>query len=98
MPTPVDATREQRLPLEGDVEGRHGLSTFLRKGERTAAADLRDERNGERIVAKPTQIVTWDGYVKIDGEEVKRGAAKGKPREKFVEIQEMLTIAGSSAQ
>lgn len=43
--------------------------------------------------AKGVQIVDWEGYRKIDRNEVARGATKGKPREKLVDISEMLKIA-----
>ncbi|CAN0521989.1 unnamed protein product, partial [Scytosiphon promiscuus] len=43
--------------------------------------------------AKRVQIVNWDGYRKIDRDEIARGAAKGKPREKLVDISQMLKIA-----
>lgn len=45
--------------------------------------------------AERVQIVNWDGYRKIDRDEVARGATKGKPREKLVDISQMLKIAGA---
>jgi ferredoxin--NADP+ reductase len=51
---------------------------------------LRDllETNGVRIV----DYETWK---KIDAAEIERGKAKGKPREKFATVEEMLAAAGS---
>jgi adrenodoxin-NADP+ reductase len=40
------------------------------------------------------QIVTWDRWLRIDKEETARGQVKGKPREKIVDVQEMLKVAG----
>ena len=41
---------------------------------------------------KHTRAVNYDGWKKIDEAEVKRGEPKGKPREKFTRIEEMLDI------
>ena len=41
---------------------------------------------------KQTRAVNYDGWKKIDEAEVKRGEPKGKPREKFTRIEEMLDI------
>jgi adrenodoxin-NADP+ reductase len=41
------------------------------------------------------QVVTFGDWLKIDREEVARGQAKGKPREKVVSVEEMLQIARS---
>uniref|UniRef100_A0A1A9ZUR3 NADPH:adrenodoxin oxidoreductase, mitochondrial n=1 Tax=Glossina pallidipes TaxID=7398 RepID=A0A1A9ZUR3_GLOPL len=45
----------------------------------------------EWLKTKP--VVTWKGWNKIDIEEVKRGQLLGKPREKIVKIEELLTVA-----
>lgn len=37
--------------------------------------------------------MSFDGWERIDNEEVKRGKVLGKPREKIVDIHEMLSIA-----
>ncbi|CAN0562568.1 unnamed protein product, partial [Ectocarpus sp. 12 AP-2014] len=42
---------------------------------------------------RKVQVVDWDGYQRINRDEVARGALKGKPREKFVDVEEMLSIA-----
>lgn len=41
---------------------------------------------------KQTRAVNYDGWKKIDEAEVKRGEPKGKPRERFTRIKEMLDI------
>ncbi|EDV35556.1 uncharacterized protein Dana_GF12417 [Drosophila ananassae] len=45
--------------------------------------------------ADDKQIITWDGWKRIDAFETEAGKAKGKPREKIVNIEEMLRIAGA---
>lgn len=40
------------------------------------------------------QVVTFQDWLKIDREEVERGQARGKPREKLVDVQELLSVAG----
>ena len=42
-------------------------------------------------------LVDWAGYKAIDAAEVSLGAAHGKPREKLVDIDEMLKIAAKAA-
>ncbi|KAL4519574.1 hypothetical protein Ndes2526B_g01841 [Nannochloris sp. 'desiccata'] len=39
------------------------------------------------------EVVDFKGWEKIDAEEVRRGSAVGKPREKIVSVEEMLEIA-----
>lgn len=40
------------------------------------------------------QVVTWEGWRRIDQAESEAGKSKGKPREKITSIPEMLRIAG----
>ncbi|EDV56498.1 NADPH:adrenodoxin oxidoreductase, mitochondrial [Drosophila erecta] len=40
------------------------------------------------------RVVTWDGWQRINDFECAAGKAKGKPREKIVNIEEMLRVAG----
>lgn len=37
-------------------------------------------------------IVTFDDWLWIDAEELRKGAALGKPREKFVSVKDMLAV------
>ena len=41
------------------------------------------------------QIVSFSDWDKIDLEEIQRGTPIGKPREKIVDIEEMLQVAHS---
>ena len=41
-------------------------------------------------------VVTWQGYQKIDAYESKSGEEKGKPREKVITIPELLKIANQA--
>jgi ferredoxin--NADP+ reductase len=44
----------------------------------------------DRLRARVGRIVTYDDWAKIDAAEQSRGAPRGKPREKFVRISDML--------
>lgn len=46
------------------------------------------------LTARGVRAVGWGGWQQIDQEEVRRGAAEGKPREKFVDVEGMLRAAG----
>jgi len=40
-------------------------------------------------------IVDWNGWKNIDQVEVERGMKHGKPREKIVDVDEMIQIGGT---
>jgi ferredoxin--NADP+ reductase len=40
------------------------------------------------------KVINYEMWQKIDAAEIERGEAKGKPREKFVTVDEMLAAAG----
>jgi ferredoxin--NADP+ reductase len=42
------------------------------------------------LAARGVRVVDWAGWKRIDAAEVARGAASGKPREKFTAVAEML--------
>ena len=46
----------------------------------------------ELLAAKGVRVVTFDDWRRIDAAEVERGKARGKPREKFPTLDEMLAI------
>jgi len=46
------------------------------------------------LKSKELTFVTYDDWKKIDEEELKRGQALGKPREKFTQVQEILDFLG----
>ena len=54
---------------------------------------LRHAKSAENTTVKQVQIVDWNGYQRIDQDEVVRGAMKGKPREKIVDVGRMLDVA-----
>lgn len=81
------------LTLSGNAEGRQCLFHLLRGGQPRSGPDT--GRSSETTGAKNVQIVDWEGYREIDREEVARGALKGKPREKLVDIRQMLEIAST---
>ncbi|XP_025191527.1 NADPH:adrenodoxin oxidoreductase, mitochondrial [Melanaphis sacchari] len=60
---------------------------------------LSEQKAGYNYISKVLKdkgIVTvdWDGWMRIDKVEVERGIKHGKPREKIVNIDEMLQIGG----
>uniref|UniRef100_T1GC91 Uncharacterized protein n=1 Tax=Megaselia scalaris TaxID=36166 RepID=T1GC91_MEGSC len=58
-------------------------SNLIEAGENKPGLDTRQLR-----------AVTWDKWEKIDKAEIEAGKPKGKPREKIVDIEKMLEIAG----
>lgn len=47
----------------------------------------------ELLDARGAHVVKFDAWKRVDAEELRRGEAVGKAREKFVEIDEMLRVA-----
>uniref|UniRef100_A0A1I8P8K2 NADPH:adrenodoxin oxidoreductase, mitochondrial n=1 Tax=Stomoxys calcitrans TaxID=35570 RepID=A0A1I8P8K2_STOCA len=56
--------------------------------------NMEESKAGLDDILKDKPYVTWQGWEKIDAEEIKRGDLVGKPREKIVKIEEMLKVAG----
>lgn len=79
---PISTRSSKQLALGDKAEGRQGLRNILMGGQ-----------DGAGGTKKKVQVVDWDGYQRINRDEVARGAMKGKPREKFVDVEEMLSIA-----
>ncbi len=46
------------------------------------------------LAARGVPVVTFDDWRRLDNEEMARGQAKGKPREKFTRIEDMLHFLG----
>jgi hypothetical protein len=44
------------------------------------------------LASRGVRVVSYDAWRKIDAAEVARGTAVGKPREKFVRVEEMLEM------
>lgn len=42
------------------------------------------------------QVVSFEGWQRVDAEEVRRGAALGKPRDKLTDVPEMLQLAAAA--
>lgn len=82
-------TRGGHLALDHSAEGREGLLRLLAGGHGSSPGST-EAAGGKRL-----QIVDWDGYQRIDREEVARGTLKGKPREKLVDVERMLEVAGA---
>lgn len=73
-------------------ESRRGLLSALTRGHDDEHR-LRRLGGAENAAVQQVQIVDWDGYQRIDRDEIARGAIKGKPREKLVDVGRMLDIA-----
>jgi ferredoxin--NADP+ reductase len=46
------------------------------------------------LAERGVRAISYDDWLKIDAAEVERGKPKGKPREKFIEVEEMLAVLG----
>ena len=46
--------------------------------------------------SKGVPAVDWKGWLHIDAEEIRRGKTCSKPREKLVDVDEMLAVAEAS--
>jgi ferredoxin--NADP+ reductase len=47
----------------------------------------------ELLAARSVRVVSYPQWRAIDAAEIERGAAAGKPREKFVDVDEMVSVA-----
>eukprot|EP00947_MAST-08B_sp_MAST-8B-sp1_P002933 g2933.t1 len=84
----------------GRTRGREGLLEFLLgSGARGAGGNTTKKTTSGKVEAEveSLQVVDWAGHRAIDTEEVSRGAAVGKPREKIITVQEMLSVAAAQA-
>ncbi|GBG65212.1 hypothetical protein CBR_g50003 [Chara braunii] len=84
------------------------IGTNLVCADQTVASIAEDEKQGllpstesnkgtiglmQLLSHRQTQVVDFEGWNKIAREEVRRGALKGKPREKILSIEEMLKLS-----
>lgn len=60
--------------------------------------DNRQGGEGLRLLLREKNVnhVPFEGWKKIDAVEVERGAAIGKPREKMIDIRDMVQVAGAT--
>ena len=70
---------------EAIAEDWHGQQPFMAGGMGWSSLKAEAQRRGLRSVS-------WDDWKKIDAAEKKRGALRGKPREKFTSVSEMLQV------
>ena len=86
------------------------INTNIVDARETVAAILEDAAQGKLpVLAAPAsgaslgdvvggigrEVVTWEGYRRIDAYERARGEAAGKPREKVVDVKELVRLATS---
>ena len=81
--TVIDSIETARTLLDDIASGTLDVSA-AKSGSQSISALL--EKRG----VKPVMFSDWE---KIDKEEIKRGEAKGKPREKLLEVADMLQVA-----
>lgn len=68
-----------------------GVADLICRDFKSDVVRVKEAKPGLDLSGK--RVVTWDGWRAIDAEECRRGLAKGKPREKIVQVAEMLRIA-----
>lgn len=86
----------QLLSTRDVQEGAVSEGTGYRpRSRRWGACDIQRAHRPTHVLLPflPPQIVDFKGWQAVDAEEVKRGAALGKPRDKLTDVQEMLQIA-----
>lgn len=83
-----------RLHPSVGKRGRLGLEELLRR-RIAPSSNTREDSDASTKGMCPSQIVDWEGYQEINQEEVTRGMVLGKPREKIVDVGEMLEIAAT---
>uniref|UniRef100_A0A182NMD3 NADPH:adrenodoxin oxidoreductase, mitochondrial n=1 Tax=Anopheles dirus TaxID=7168 RepID=A0A182NMD3_9DIPT len=71
-----------------------GVADVLCRDFKANAIRLNGSRPGLDLAGR--MYVSWNGWKAIDGEEIKRGEARGKPREKLTCIKTMLQIASNA--
>uniref|UniRef100_A0AAG5D8M2 NADPH:adrenodoxin oxidoreductase, mitochondrial n=1 Tax=Anopheles atroparvus TaxID=41427 RepID=A0AAG5D8M2_ANOAO len=71
-----------------------GVADLVCRDFKNNVIRMNGSRPGLELSGKP--YVSWNGWKAIDTEEVRRGAAKGKPREKLTCVNTMLQIASNA--
>ncbi len=61
-------------------------------GHLPRAATPDSEAMKKMLTEKGVRFISFDDWLKIDAAEIERGKAKGKPREKFTRVEEMLAV------
>ena len=101
--------RARALRLRLDQAGahrHHRHQQAVQRGDRrrrswpTLPADVPPKPGAEAIPALAgtdgRRVVSYDDWIAIDQAEIGRGTPKGKPREKFTSVEEMLDLLGAS--
>ena len=65
---------------------------------RLTPAPGRTEELDALLTERNIDVTAWSGWQAIDREEVARGKAAGRPREKFVDVAEMLAVARAARE
>uniref|UniRef100_A0A182QS53 NADPH:adrenodoxin oxidoreductase, mitochondrial n=1 Tax=Anopheles farauti TaxID=69004 RepID=A0A182QS53_9DIPT len=72
-----------------------GVADLLCRDFKANTIRLNGSRPGLDLTGRP--YVSWNGWKAIDNEEIRRGEARGKPREKLTSIETMLQIASNAS-
>jgi adrenodoxin-NADP+ reductase len=76
------------------VDAEQTVDTMVRSQENFPRAEGGGRQGLKRLLEERNiEAVNFKGWEAIDAEEVRRGKAAGKPREKIVTVEEMLEIA-----
>lgn len=85
----VDAEETVSSIVEDAAPGGRGLGKPQGLGGKLGVEGLR-----EILSQKGVKAVDFNGWLKVDGQELDQGKAAGKVRQKVVEVAEMLKVAG----
>lgn len=75
------------------VDARQTVKSVLQDMESGILGQPKEAVDVQSLVGGTTSIVTGEGWSKIDHEEKRRGEELGKPREKLVDLEEMVKVA-----
>ncbi len=69
------------------------VKSLLEDLPKLAACENPDSNGLKQLLSdKGVRVISYDDWTKIDAAEVARGEKKGKPREKFVTLEEMISV------
>ena len=73
------------------------VETLIRNLDKLPEAKNRETNKlQKKLIERGCHVVTFSDWKQLDSEEVVRGEKKGKPREKFTSIKEMIKYIGST--
>lgn len=82
------------------IDAEQTVDTMVRRHESLPAIEAGvpgGEGLKQLLASRGQEVVTFEDWERIDAEEVRRGEAAGKPREKLTSVDEMLQVSGARA-